>query len=1587
MDTTRRTLLSTWCMLGCLVGLWTPVMVWAESGVAPDESSGLEAVDAVQTVLIDELSLAEIVPLPKITTIMEHRPGLATTTRAVTPGPDDILIYSNTLGDSVWTPQPTGVRVADDFVTDAVTACNVTSFHIRVNGGIPGGDDEFSVTLRLWDGCPNLLGSSIIEGTDLLFDELEDDDTILHDLFLPMSILPIELPTTFWVQVSFSTRRSGWVIGSPAITGFSGDLYNHPFTGCNTWFGGWPNFPHASGYAEVWADETCDTHFLAYRAASPSAPTVIPPLGPQSRLADDLLLIVDECELSAYELGMRGFAGPYEMSMDLRTAPEGTAIAGTAHVFEGKGEGSIEVSRFTVPEESSVLINGSVWMTWQPNKPSTGVLNVGRPQAGSSDPTFAATFFPLPDWTRELITAGRDAIFHVTIFCRGEAPRGACCPAQDPTAQEVDCIEDVTVLFCSSPRPECFRNIDCPSARWAKDRCCGDSCCVGGDNDNLTCDPLDEFDCPDGTCVPTGTPPAFDPPCGTHSCCQPGDGGKKCENLFFDECRAITDPSENDRPCESDRDCPGTRQCQGNGFCEPKRSRWFTGEFCGRFQFECPFFACFDGEGDCLAGSDEIICQNDDDCPGFRKCLLPPVAFNICEARKGCANLQCCNDMCEAGGDGNFCCNIAWDSVCVNLATSGGVCPDVKPGNDFCFDERRFSLGANQIPLKEILENNGDPTGEYKGFADSSNSEATIDEPFPEPGFCCHNDGADRKALGTVWYWFEAPDTSARIHTCESVGTSDTLLQVFSVGHPDQGLCIDGSTCSVFGQNCIDGTTCVFDKQDACDTLEVIACNDDADNCGGDDTLSDICLSGLIIGRRYYILLGSPTGRDVGGFSLRIQTPCTDSPPTEDVCEGASIVVGDPQGFNLADTSLDCPAPPCVPSMKNDYWKLYQASCTGQLVAHTCEGTAEESPATTMAVYQIPFGETPSSICGDPSREVSFPEGLLVGCNDDAEIDMACTLSGDACDSLSDCKGKRCTLNSSQLCLKEIDCQNNCQTVPDTEDKACAITGEECTTTADCADFGNCAGFEGSVTEGACTNSGNACQSDDDCLAGVCGDDLETECDTTNNTCPFGLCDGLDFRFCSTDQQCIDDGFKACERWPCIADETCGLAECVSSTCGSSAYLTAPVFQSLFYLIRVGGEFGEEFIGQLSVSCEEIDCNENGGPDPFDIQQGISLDCNGNLIPDECEILRGSLPVGKDTFCDVDCLADCNENIVPDVCETITDCNNNGIADECELLRGSVAGMATYCDADCMDNCNADRIMDVCEIDVSSIAAHCTDGEACIFNLPCADDSDCLLHCNDAGEAPCTVDADCETNIACDVTKCEDGAACVLNPPCVDGSDCVGGPGTYHCAGAAFGMCDPDADDNGIPDACDAGPGCTTLVADFPPNCAIDARQPYAIDDLTAQGWMTLDVTVGPAGCVLALGDVAVNSLPTGPTPNIISVSQVGAVATITFDSVIPTENWTCVSLTADATQQVCIANLPGDVDGSGSSSPALDLIAIIDCLNNPGTCPPWVEDADRDGFTAVLDLTRVIDLFNGAGLFASWTGADLGAVACPSAP
>ena len=102
-----------------------------------------------------------------------------------------------------------------------------------------------------------------------------------------------------------------------------------------------------------------------------------------------------------------------------------------------------------------------------------------------------------------------------------------------------------------------------------------------------------------------------------------------------------------------------------------------------------------------------------------------------------------------------------------------------------------------------------------------------------------------------------------------------------------------------------------------------------------------------------------------------------------------------------------------------------------------------------------------------------------------------------------------------------------------------------------------------------------------------------------------------------------------------------------------------------------------------------LDCNANGIPDECDVGEGISTDCNGNGVPDDCDIAEGISEDVNGDYVPDEC-QDCNTNGVLDPNDiadgTSLDCNTNGVPDECDLANGT------------SDDCNANGVPDECDI-------------------------------------------------------------------------------------------------------------------------------------------------------------------------------------------------------------------------------------------------------------------------------------------------
>ena len=182
-----------------------------------------------------------------------------------------------------------------------------------------------------------------------------------------------------------------------------------------------------------------------------------------------------------------------------------------------------------------------------------------------------------------------------------------------------------------------------------------------------------------------------------------------------------------------------------------------------------------------------------------------------------------------------------------------------------------------------------------------------------------------------------------------------------------------------------------------------------------------------------------------------------------------------------------------------------------------------------------------------------------------------------------------------------------------------------------------------------------------------------------------------------------------------------------------------------------------------------------------------------------------------------------------------------------------------------------------------------------------------------------------------------------------------------------------------------AGTQVLEIVSSFPPDGAIDARQPSNLDGSNPVGWDSIELTFDGDASGLTPEDFTVCST-VGSAPTVDSVMSDGNIVTLTLSGFIPPGAWTVFMHNASGTASV-LAYLPAVMNGDGTAA-SIDILHVIDGLN--GVLDPplaiWQCDVARSGMCVPSDILRVIDLLNGAEAFDAWNGVSLGPVpeTCP---
>jgi len=218
----------------------------------------------------------------------------------------------------------------------------------------------------------------------------------------------------------------------------------------------------------------------------------------------------------------------------------------------------------------------------------------------------------------------------------------------------------------------------------------------------------------------------------------------------------------------------------------------------------------------------------------------------------------------------------------------------------------------------------------------------------------------------------------------------------------------------------------------------------------------------------------------------------------------------------------------------------------------------------------------------------------------------------------------------------------------------------------------------------------------------------------------------------------------------------------------------------------------------------------------------------------------------------------------------------------------------------------------------------------------------------------------CERVCLCDPCCCENDPN---NPNC-------NGVWDAACAGMGF-----NGNGCGAAAICGARCGaCVDIAVVDPVNCSMDIAIPHDRGSITpafAPSTLTLTMTNGgDVDCDTAnvnLANFSIRFVPTTPVgaPNILDVTTVNNVATVTLDGPMPAGVWTCIAHSAGA--EVCSGSLPGDINRNGISD--ISDVGTMRAALTIGAA----EDINRSGSNDSLDLLTTLDLLAGADTFNVW--------------
>lgn len=396
-----------------------------------------------------------------------------------------------------------------------------------------------------------------------------------------------------------------------------------------------------------------------------------------------------------------------------------------------------------------------------------------------------------------------------------------------------------------------------------------------------------------------------------------------------------------------------------------------------------------------------------------------------------------------------------------------------------------------------------------------------------------------------------------------------------------------------------------------------------------------------------------------------------------------------------------------------------------------------------------------------------------------------------------------------------------------------------------------------------------------------------------------------------------------------------------------------------------------------------VDCNRNSIPDDCELAEGHATDCNANGVPDDCE-------------------PDCNQNQVADACdlmtEIATDCDNDSRPDGCMIPSATLfSGRVTPFGVGAHHTVRFDNppiATGNARLTVKAFADVSSSGMIIItINGVFYDD-----FWNGGGGTLCRVTTFARTipmntinsylqsgslNIA--LTTTTNVEAYVCNEDYIEvtvdyPTDCNHNNILDECE-LVTGVLTDSSPADGFPDQC-IPLTCGPVGEITPTSWHRDARQPHELqhNGVMFGGLDSIMFTVG--GTCQASGFrqeyFRVHESPPSDDPIAIGeVTYVGNVVEVGFSRPQLAGSILKVQLPQELTNVSYHPYLPGDVSGDR-------VVSFYDAYAHSGTCLaeylPYdiglMEcDIDRSGNISSEDLTRLLDLLNGAGDFEVWDG------------